>query len=193
MKNTKRYKIIVLVLIFIVILMSVAYAVLSTTLNVNFGNVTQTVQTWNVGFKPTTATPNVSGSSSSIGRSCGVAQITVTDVTITSTTLSKPGDGCMWYATIKNSGTIDAKLTQINATKPTNISCTVNGASMVCGNITYKITRNDNGYPILPVNTVVTSGSEYPIRIEAQYTGADLSSSTVTHQNAAFELVFTQN
>ena len=117
---------------------SIAYAALSTTLNITFGKVTQNALTWNVGFTGTEATGETGGTSGT-GRSCGKATITASAITLADTTLSKPGDKCTYTFTIKNSGTVGAKLNTITPTAPTSITCGIaTGGTLECGNITYK-------------------------------------------------------
>ena len=110
--KNKSMIVIILVLVIALITLSVAFAALSATLKINFGNVNQTVQTWNVGFD-TTGSPKAAtaSGSSATGRTCGAATITATTVTIANTELSKPDDACRWDLVIKNSGTINAKIT----------------------------------------------------------------------------------
>jgi len=71
----------------------VAYAALSTTLNLKFTGVTQNALTWDVGFTGTSASGTAAGTSAT-GRTCGAATITATSVSVAATTLSKPGDKC---------------------------------------------------------------------------------------------------
>ena len=87
--KNKSMIVIILVLVIALITLSVAFAALSATLKINFGNVNQTVQTWNVGFD-TTGSPKAAtaSGSSATGRTCGAATITATTVTIANTELS---------------------------------------------------------------------------------------------------------
>ena len=56
--------------------LSIAFAALSATLNINFGNVNQTAQTWNVQFNDSTASVTATeGGTSATGRSCGTASV----------------------------------------------------------------------------------------------------------------------
>ena len=195
MKDKNKYRVIVFVLVSVIMLMSVVYATLSTTLNHTFGTVNSPAQTWEVRFTNRTIGPTESGTyTSTIGRSCASGETQDNTFTATAITLSKPGDKCVWRATIKNNGSLNAKLTQINATKPTSATCTISGASMVCGVITFKITTDSAGNTLLPVNTTtINAGSTLDVYVTAIYTGTDLSSSAVTYSNAKFQLVFTQN
>ena len=88
---------IIAILVIALITLSIAFAALSATLNINFGNVNQTAQTWNVQFKDSTASVTATeGGTSATGRSCGTASVSATQVTVANTELSKPGDKCTW-------------------------------------------------------------------------------------------------
>lgn len=157
-KNTKR---LLIVIVFMLFGISIAYAALYASLNVTVNKVTQNVLTWKVQFD-TTGSPvsATAGGTSSTGRSCGQATVTANSVTVADTTLSKPGDSCRWTLTIKNTGTIDAKLTSITAGWPTSTTCdTTTGGKLVCGNIIYKLTTDTTGNTVLPTGGVLAKSS----------------------------------
>ena len=194
LKSTKSLRIALIAVILGVVGITVAYAALSTSLNVTVSKVTQNALTWNVGFTGTSASASVAGTSST-GRTCGTASITASTVTVADTTLSKPDDSCTYTLTIKNSGTIPAKLTSITPTKPTgtNVTCgTASGATMVCGNITYKLTSDAAGTTALPTNTTLNSNATQTVYLVVKYTGTTLNSSEVTQSNAKFALKYDQ-
>ncbi len=186
------YYVIITVLSLAIVGLSVGYAALSTTLKVTFGNVTQAVNTWNVGFKPGSVTAEVGGTSDT-GRVCGNATVTTNTATVDAATLSKPGDSCTYALTIENKGSIAANLASITPTYPGETSCTTSGASMVCGNITYKLTTDSSGNDLLtaPKTLAATSGT-LPIYLVVEYTGEDLSESASPQTNASFTLTYNQ-
>ena len=196
--KNKRMIVIILVLVIALITLSVAFAALSATLKINFGNVNQTVQTWNVGFD-TTGSPKAAtaSGSSATGRTCGAATITATTVTIANTELSKPDDACRWDLVIKNSGTINAKITGITATKPTGtgVSCTGSGAQIVCGNITYTLAKNTGGSTLLSTSDTIpaTTGNTLNVYLIAKYTSNTPAAEAITQQNASFKITVGQN
>ena len=51
-KKNKRGYIIIAILVVFVVALSIAYAAMSTTLKINYGNVVLSQQSWNVGFQP---------------------------------------------------------------------------------------------------------------------------------------------
>lgn len=191
MKNTKNLKTILLAVIVGVVGVTIAYAALSSTLNVSVSQVTQNSLTWNVGFTGSSATATVGGTSAT-GRSCGTATITPTTVTIGNTTLSKPDDSCTYQLTISNSGGINAKLTSINPTNPASTNCTTSsGPTMICGNITYKLASDAEG-TALATNTTLNAGNTQTVYLIIKYTGTTVNSSAVTQSGASFSVVFSQ-
>ena len=192
MRNKQKFSVMLSAMLVLLVGLSIAYAALSTTLNVTVNSVgSQGGMSWNVGFTGSSATPTLLGTSAT-GRSCGTATITTTAVTIADTTLSKPGDGCRYSLTIKNSGTISAALTSITPTEPNGITCeTKSGGLMVCGNITYKLATNTQG-------TVLTSGSTLapnatlPVYLIMEYTGTSLAGETIVHSGAKFSILYSQ-
>lgn len=196
--KNKSMIVIILVLVIALITLSVAFAALSATLKINFGNVNQTVQTWNVGFD-TTGSPKAAtaSGSSATGRTCGAATITATTVTIANTELSKPDDACRWDLVIKNSGTINAKITGITATNPsgTGVSCTGSGAQIVCGNITYTLATNTAGTTLLSTSNTIpaTTGNTLNVYLIAKYNSNNPASTAVNQKNASFAITVGQN
>ena len=173
----------------------IGYAALSTTMTITFGDVTQSVLTWNVGFD-TTGSP-ISGTAagtSATGRTCGTATVTATTVTVADSQLSKPGDKCTYALTIKNTGTIPAILSTITPTKPSGITCnTATGGNMVCGNITYKLTTDAAGSTVLTTGgTLAASTGTLPVYLVVSYTGTTLNSAAVNHTGASFALTYDQ-
>lgn len=191
-KTLKQLLIIVAILTFGV---GVAYAALSATLNITFGKVTQSALSWNVGFQGTSATGTFIGSSTT-GSSCGTATITSSSVSVADTSLSKPGDKCYYTLTVKNSGTVGAKLNTITPTAPSGITCNpISGGSMTCGNITYKllssIDSNGNGSTLATGGTIAANGTQ-SVYLVAEFTGANVVSTPVEHTGAKFELYYVQ-
>ena len=183
MKKNENLKLLALFAVIVLLGVGIAYAALSTTLTVTFGKVTQNALTWKVGFTGTSAT----------GASCGAATITESAVTVADTTLSKPDDKCTWTLTVKNSGTVGAKLTTITPSAPSSTTCgTLSGGNMVCGNITYMLTSDANGTTVLPVNTTLAAGASQTVYLVAKYNAAGVQSTAITQSGAKFTLVYAQ-
>ena len=167
---------------------SIAYAALSATLTITMGKVTQSALSWNVGF--TTGTVNATKVGSG---TCGAATVTADTVTVADTTLTTLHDKCTYALTIKNTGTVGATLATINPTNPSSVSCTNSGASMVCGNITYKLTTDSAGSTLLTTNKdLAASTGSLPVYLVAEYTGTTTGGSAATHTNAGFTLTYNQ-
>ena len=189
--NSKNLKTVFVVAIVLILSIAVAFAALSTTLSITFGNITQDTLTWNVGFE----TGSVSGTKSgSAAASCGTATVTANSASISNTVLATLHDKCTYALTIKNTGTIDALLSTISAQTPSGITCDSSVTSkMVCGNITYKLTTDSAGNNLLAtdLNLVKTTGT-LPVYLIAEYTGTEVSQSA-EHSNCGFTLNYTQN
>ena len=191
-KRKQSLKFLLLVAAILVVGVGVAYAALSTTLNITFGNVTQNAITWNVGFTGSSATATAAGTSAT-GRTCGTATITASAVTVADTTLSKPGDKCTWTLTVKNSGTVAAKLNTITPTAPTGITCgTATGGNLVCGNITYKLTSDSAGSTVLTTGNTLAANGTQTVYLVAMYNATGLQSTAITHTGAKFTLTYAQ-
>ena len=182
----------------LVVGVGIAYAVLSATLTITFGNVTQNKLTWNVAFEAGTF-EGTAGGTSDTGRSCGTATATATAVTVNETTLSKPGDSCTWALSIKNTGGIIAKLGSLKPTNPTSTTCTATnastsvGASLVCGNLTYKITTDAAGNtPLKTGSTIAATSGVQPVYLIVSYTGTGVNSAAVTQTAGKFTFVYNQ-
>lgn len=191
-QRSKNLKFLLLVAAIFVVGVGVAYAALSATLNITFGNVAQSAITWNVGFTGTSATATAGGTSAT-GRSCGNATITSSSVTLADTTLSKPGDSCTYTLTIKNSGTVGAKLNTITPSSPTSTSCgTASGGNLVCGNITYKLTSDAAGSNILTSGNTLAANATQTVYLVVMYNASGVQSSTITQTGAKFTLTYAQ-
>ena len=193
-KKFNRESLLAVVYVMVVVLagVSVAYAALSSTLNVTTNKVTQSALTWNVGFQTGNITPTEGGTSNS-GRVCGAATATASSVTVAETTLSKPDDVCTYELTVKNTGSIDATLATITANNPSSTSCTNNGASMVCGNITYKLTTDSTGNTLLTTGgTLNNTNGTQTMYLVVKYTGTVTVTSDVAQNNGGFTLIYNQ-
>ena len=193
MKINRNIKFMILVAAILVTSVGIAYALLSTTLNVTISSVTQSAMTWDIKF---VGTPTVSsGGTSATGRTCGAATIDTGSlgVTVASTTLSKPADKCIYTLQIKNSGTVAAKLGSIGFTGPTEAtSCTSDGAQKQCGNITYTLATNNTGTNLLAVNSTLAADETKTVYLIMEYTGEELNETAVTHTGSKFTLGYVQ-
>lgn len=199
----KNYTIAIISSIILLLGVAVAYALLSTTLNVTVNTVTQSVQTWNIAFGATSYTATKLGGSDDTGRVCGAASVSGNNLTVAATTLSKPGDGCRYALTVKNTGTIAAILNTLTITAPTgngaqsNCTAPTNGttSSFTCGNITYKFTTDTTGNTALPVGTSgqsVAAGATATMYLIITYNPNTVQSSALTQTGAKFSFNYQQ-
>ena len=174
----------------IILGLSIAYAALSATLDVTVGKITQNSLTWNVGFQPGNVTGTASGAT---GLVCGAATVTADTVSVADSTLTTLHDKCTYPLTIKNTGSVGATLATIAQKTPSGVSCTGSGASMVCGNITYKLTTDAAGTTLLTTNRdLAASTGTLPVYFIAEYTGETTGGSASVQQNVGFTLTYNQ-
>ncbi len=193
----KKLNGILLTLLMALVAISVGYAAMQSVLTITTNTVTQSTQTWNIGFVPGTATATVGGTSAT-GRSCGAATLTANSVTVANTMLSKPGDSCTYALPIKNNGTITAELNSIVPGAPTSTSCTTTeattsaSAQMVCGNITYKLVGNAAGTQNFVTGTTLAANATTTAYLVIAYTGSEPSGSQISQAAGKFTLTYNQ-
>lgn len=165
------------------LIMVVAFALLSTNFTVNFGNITKPSQTWNVFIQNTTYTANRgNGQTGTAGRFCPGGTASANGITLNGyMQLSKPNDYCAWGFTVKNTGTIDAKISSITATSLTAgggsvAACTYTGSTyeVTCGPLVYYISTDSAGQNKLTTNTVVSKNSQASYYMIAKNTSSSI-------------------
>ena len=168
MSTNKGRNVVIGALLAAVAIMAVGYAALAQTLTIN-GTATIT-STWNVAIT---------------GISSGVATGTATNgsepsFTGTSATfnvnLVKPGDKMVYEITVKNSGTLNAKLTGL----------TVNPAEPASTGIYYKVTGVEQNVTTLDAN------AENTITVEVGWNASDTTMPVETTQALTVNLTYTQ-
>lgn len=193
--QNENLKFLLLIAVVLIAGVGVAYAALSTTLNVTFNKITQNALTWDVHF--VTGSGTVTGTpsgTSATGRTCGAATVNATSVTVADSAVSKPGDVCTYALQIENGGTVGAILNSITLTDPTGLTCTKSGASMTCGNVTYKLATNDTGTTLLTTNSTLAANATQDVYLIVKYDPEDTLQSTAIEQTGAqFTLVYNQN
>jgi len=185
------------VAIVLLLSISIAYAALSTTLTVTMNQLTQNAMTWDIGFQTGTVTGVVTTTNNLA--TCGTATATSTTISGVSPTLSDVGDRCAYTFKIKNNGTIGGKIAAINVTKPSGQSCTVNGSTMVCGDITYKLHYDTaTSTSLVAVGNTINpkSGSTATTKtvvLTIEHTGSAPASSDYTQSGFAYTIRYGQN
>lgn len=195
-KNYNILLIIIGILVVGVIGLTVAYAALSTTLNVQFGNLTQSALTWDVGFN----TGSVAGVATGSGVSCGTVTVNSTTVSGAKVKFGNSGDKCSYTFTVRNNGTLGASITSITPKKPTSTTCgTASGSTMVCGDITYKLRYDSATSTTQPaVGNVLaaksgTTATKRTVVLTAEYTGATSAANDFSQSSFGFTIVYGQH
>ena len=194
MKNTNKLYIMLAIALVAVVVLGVAYAAMSTVLTITSGKVTQNALNWNVAFDTASTTVNATaGGTSATGRTCGAATVSASTLTFADTMLSKPGDTCTWSFTIRNTGSIAAKISGFAYTKPVS-SCTTSGATMTCGNIKYSVTTDTAGSTVLKSGTSLSANKTLAAYIVAEYVPTNaVQSSAITQTGATFKMTWAQS
>ena len=195
MKKDKSIIFVIFILMIATLALSIAFSSLSTLLNINYGDVNQSAQTWDVGFD-TSGSPLAASSTgtSAAGRICGAATITKDSVSVADTQLSKPGDTCTWSLTIQNLGTIDAELNSVTPIIGEN-SCTISGSSMECGNITYILATDQAGTTLLSSqinSTLAKTNGTKDVYLIATYSSNSIGGSSNTQSGIGFTILYNQ-
>ena len=136
MEKNREVKVIAVVALLVAVVgLSVAYAALSTTLEIT-GQATINSASWNVQF--------AAGESTKTGGTTFTAPtVSSTSISGLSVTLTKPGDSYTYSFSIQNTGSINAKLGTVNIG---TISCTgtdTTEATNTCADLTYSVTYAD--------------------------------------------------
>ena len=207
MKRNRRNNLIITlsILMVLVVGITIVYAAVSASLKVTTSNVTQNVASWNVGFGPGTVKGSASNyiGSSANSVSCGDATINANSISVGEVKLTKPGDLCTWTVTIKNTGTIAAKLTSIEKKDPSGATCTMSGNAAMynCGDIRYFL-ENPVGTKAtvqrsarLSVGDIIEPGGSISVSLEAYIpdTITTVSSTTKTQSGFTYTFVWSQN
>lgn len=165
---SKKFKSIVIVmLICCIAIMSVGFGILSSRYIIT-GNaaLADTAGQWNVaivGVSQENKTGMVVGNVSSFSR----------DSICFSTSLNADGDSIDYVITVKNSGTLDAKLDQVVTS--------IESASSSNGGIIYQVIGTDSG-------DVLLAGGSMKFRVRVSY---DESKTTVGYSSRDFQLLLT--
>ena len=166
MKKKKNSSFVVIALLLIVTI-SVGYAALSTTLNIN-GTSTIKTNTWDVHFANVKTTTNTGAT---VTKTPTITEGKTTEVTY-NVALNKPGSVYEFTVDVVNSGTIDAKTSAIPTlggnTQPTIFN--------------YTVTWSDG--TAITANTALAAGATKTVKVRIEYkkdiTAAQLPSADTT-------------
>ncbi len=177
---------------------TIAYAALSSVLNITINKVTQNKLTWAVAFDTTAVTPTKSRA----GITCPAVTPTGTAVQIGNVEFGLPGDKCTYQLTVKNTGDIDATLSTITKIDPNSHCGTMSSSAFKCGStgstdpyVTVKLATNSAGTTALATGgtLVKTSGTQTVYLVLELNPGAtSLPSSASTYSGVGFQLTYGQ-
>lgn len=172
MKNKRKNNNIVKVaLVVSLLVVSVGFAVLSTSLNIT-GTTSINSSGWSVKFK----TDTISVTSGSV--SATTPTVTGDTTLAFSPTLATPGDFYEFTIDVKNEGTINAKITSI-----TPISLTVAQQKYATCTVTY----SDN--TAIAQNDKLAAGASKKIKVRVEYK-TDITSSDLPSENQTLNLTY---
>lgn len=188
----KKNIIFIVILITVIASISIAYSLLSSTLNVQFGNVTQNVYTFDVGFPSQTVSGSSGGSSFS---NCGIATAYGNSATIQGAELFF-GASCTFEFTIKNSGSLSSKLTAITKIVPENMTCNdVATGQFRCyvnpSYIHYRLCSDSACNTLLTTNTTLASNQSMIVYLKIYSSGSAGAINENAHlSGGGFKLTF---
>ena len=166
--DTKAKNIIIGALLAAVAIMAVGYAALAQTLKIN--GTASITSTWNVAITGITeGTPT--------GSATNAEDVSYDGTSATfNVNLVKPGDKMVYEITVKNSGTLNAKLTGL----------TVNPAEPASTGIYYKVTGVEQNV------TTLDADAENTITVEVGWNASDTTMPVETTQALTVNLTYTQ-
>lgn len=192
----RKYNILFLVICIFVVAafaLTIAYAALRTNLNVNFGNITQSALTWDVKINSASLYSSTSTNATKIN--CSAPSYNNTTISGINVKFTKFGDRCVYTFSVKNNGTISAKITSISMKNPTGVSCVTNSTSIVCGDITYslKYSSSSTSTYVPAIGNSLGAGSTRTFYLIVEYTGASSATSNFSHSNFGATVNYGQN
>ena len=202
MEKQRTIRMLGLITVFVAVLgLTVAFAAMSRTLTIN-GTAEVDNSKWDVHFAT-----DIDGSidmdewknsllaETGNGKLTKLPTIASTSVSDFEVTLTKPGDEVELGFIISNTGTMNAKLSDIQIKEPV---CTSNtnpaDAEIVCSNLKYEVTDYMfSFYDENKIGEVIGKGGEYDyVYITLGYQGDQLPSDDVNISNLGVTLVYTQ-
>lgn len=181
--------VILIMLIAAIVGLSVAYALLSTTLSIT-GASTVNAASWGIKFS------NLAGSAT------GSATYTLPTLSDTSLSdyeiiLTAPGDGVTFTFDIVNEGTIDATISSLVKNTPScsgvaGSSTGTTDAPLVCNNITYSFTYSDGS--VIAANDTLSAGETKSVKLSLVYNSSatSLPSNDVAISNLDITIIYGQ-
>ena len=193
MEKERKIKVLSVAALLVAVLgLTVAFAALSQTLTIN-GSATVNTATWDIHFK-NLSEPTLTGDA---------AVTTAPTIDTKGTTigtyalkLTKPGDSVTYTFDVENSGTINAKITDlVKAETPT---CTGTGdsatadAKVICDGLTYTLTYTDGGAAVKKEDTLNANETKN-LTLELAFESDSLPANDVEISNLGITITYGQN
>ncbi len=193
MEKERKIKVLSVAALLVAVLgLTVAFAALSQTLTIN-GSATVNTATWDIHFN-NLSEPTLTGDA---------AVTTAPTIDTKGTTignyalkLTKPGDSVTYTFDVVNSGTINAKITDlVKADTPT---CTGTGdsttadAKVICDGLTYTLTYTDGGAAVAKDDTLNANETKN-LTLELSFESDSLPANDVEISNLGITITYGQN
>lgn len=159
-KKMSRKDLTIVALIACITSLSIAYATISTTLNIT-NNLTVKAHDWDIHFE-NLEQQNITGSNTANVVKSAKIQEDTTKISGLEVSFKKPGDSVSYTFDVTNAGGIDAKLTGITIGTPV-----CNPTSVICDDIEYTL-KYANGND-LGMNDVLNAGDTVSLKLTINY------------------------
>lgn len=192
-KNRTTNLLILTALIMAVAGITIGYAALQTTFDIQ-GTATMQTATWDIAFENLSA-PVLTGAASE------ATAPTLSDTLIGtySVLVTKPGDSVTYTFDVTNDGDLDAQIGTF--TKAANPTCTgVAGvpaqatadAALVCANLTYTLTYTVGG-AVVNVGDTLTAGQTKNLTLALSYSGSSLPTDDVNITGLNISMIYIED
>ena len=161
MEKQRGIRTLSIVALFVAVIgLSVAFAAMSRTLQIN-GTATMDTAKWDIHFKDLTPVVKTGAAVEETAPTINTEDTVIGDYKVT---LTKPGDSVTYNFKVTNEGTINAKIgtftksapvcNPATAVKECDATATEEDAAFVCGNLTYTLTYKDTGAAVAADDTL---------------------------------------
>ena len=191
MKKDRSPRILAIAALIIAIIgLSVGFAAMSTTLQIN-GTAEMNPATWDIRFENLSA-PTITGGATVLT----APTLSNTQIGTFGISLTKPGDSVTYTFDIRNAGTINADLGSITPLAPTCVGTGASAAAdatLVCNNISYTLTYTAGGAAVSATDTLDAGQSRnVTLRLTYLSTATQLPNALVNINNLGITLVYVQ-
>lgn len=195
-RQRKKRLYIILLLLFVVIAMTVAFAALSTTLNIR-GTARFDTATWEIKFANLSAATLTGAATVTTEPTIqGTGDIIIGDYEVV---LTKPGDSVTYTFDVENNGTVDAKIGSFTkaATPTFNGLATDAGnkaadEALLTANTTYTLTYTADGREVA-LDDTLEAGVSVNMTLKLAYDGTAIPTDDVEISGLDIAMIYVQN